>query len=82
MQGGERRERARAVRAAEPDRLLGPRRVHDGERVGGVRLQRQIVLDRIGDAGVAPVVADDPREAPEPLEEAMRLGQRPHRLDV
>ena len=62
MQGGERRERARAVRAAEPDRLLGLRRVHHGERVGGVRLQRQIVLDRIGDAGVAPVIADDPRK--------------------
>jgi hypothetical protein len=82
MQGGERRKRARAVRAAERDRLLGPRGVHDGERVGGVRLQRQIVLDRIGDPGVAPVVADDPREAAEPLVEPVRLGERPYGLDV
>ena len=68
--------------AAEPHRLLGLRGVHDGERVGGVCLQRQIVLDRIGDAGVAPVVADDPRKTAEPLVESVRLRQRPHGLDV
>ena len=47
-----------------------------------MRQQRQIVLDRIGDPGVAPVEADHTRETPESLKETHRLRQRPDRLDV
>ena len=76
--------RASAAASIPPSRNgpLGTDGVHHRQRVGGVRLERQVLLGRVGDPGVAAVEADHAGEAPEPLEEPNRLGQLPDGLDV
>lgn len=68
--------------SAEQDGALDADRVHHREGVVGVRLAREVGHERVRAARVAASEADDPREAPEAIEQPRGLRKQPRDLDV